>query len=209
MIYFLANERAGAVKIGFSEDVGRRVGELQTASPDRLTLLGAVPGDLADEAAMHDLFAGSRIRREWFRLTDDVYREVRRILREGRGARTVADELARRQGCRYGLRGVLVALDGVDGLYAVRSSAWGRDGRLLLRVARPEDVPPEGPFRLAPVSSAELATRLEEIRSIADIPTLADAKVALDRERAVEVDAELCRLMSPWPVVCRCWEASA
>lgn len=204
MIYFLVNERAGAVKIGFSENVDRRVRELQAASPDRLTLLGAVPGDLADEASLHGLFAASRVRREWFLLDDGVYREVRRILREGRGARTVADELARRQGCRYGLRGVLVELDGVDGLYAVRSSEWGRDGRLLLRLVRPDDLPPEGPFRLAPLSSAELAAM-----TIDDIPTLADVKAALARERAVEADAGSCRLMSPWPVVCHCWEASA
>src|SRR5262245_56445037 len=47
--------------------------------------------------------------------------------------RTVADELERRKGCRYGLRGVRIGVRGEPGVvYVCDGSAWDRHGKLRL-----------------------------------------------------------------------------
>jgi hypothetical protein len=45
---------------------------------------------------------------------------------------TVAEELANRNKCRHKLGGVLVAVDGIAAVQAVRSSYWGKDSRLVV-----------------------------------------------------------------------------
>lgn len=64
-VYFVENGR-GFVKIGWSEHLSRRVGALQTNSPERLRLVLAVPGGRQTERFLHGIFADYRVNGEWF-----------------------------------------------------------------------------------------------------------------------------------------------
>jgi hypothetical protein len=71
-VYFVqAGSSCGPIKIGFSDDVGKRVAGLQTGNPELLTLLLVVPGTMETESSLHNRFASARIRQsgEWFRPT--------------------------------------------------------------------------------------------------------------------------------------------
>lgn len=73
MIYFIQNESNRAIKIGFTgEDVPSRMAQLQTASPDRLKLLGSIPGTTEDECFLHEMLDSYRMSGEWFRPHRDV-----------------------------------------------------------------------------------------------------------------------------------------
>ena len=69
MIYFVQAEGIGHIKIGFTdgEDVNGRIATLQTASPVRLRLLGAIPGGMEEEKDLHRRFAAARVQGEWFK----------------------------------------------------------------------------------------------------------------------------------------------
>jgi hypothetical protein len=79
-VYFLQSGPDGPIKIGWSQDVTRRIEELQTANARRLVLLGTMPGRMEDEAALHTRFAHLRMEGEWFQ--DAV--EIHSYLRERR-----------------------------------------------------------------------------------------------------------------------------
>src|SRR5262245_4249723 len=72
MLYFVLNHRSKAVKIGHSDDPAGRLDTLQTASPDRLKLLGVCPGSKLEEAQLHARFAHLHIRGEWFRAAAEL-----------------------------------------------------------------------------------------------------------------------------------------
>ena len=65
-VYFIGSPRGGPVKIGFSAAPRRRLGELQTASPVRLEILGLVSGTREMEQEFHERFAKHRLNGEWF-----------------------------------------------------------------------------------------------------------------------------------------------
>lgn len=67
VVYFVQSGDDGPIKIGWTQDIERRIAELQTANAHPLQLLGEVPGTLRDEAAMHARFGHLRMEAEWFR----------------------------------------------------------------------------------------------------------------------------------------------
>lgn len=70
MIYFIRQKRTDLVKIGYTlNDPPARLSSLQVGSPEPLEMIGTVPGSVADEAVLHQQFAASRVRGEWFRAT--------------------------------------------------------------------------------------------------------------------------------------------
>lgn len=70
LIYCVQRKGDGAVKIGWTSGLERRLIELRKESlGDEVTLLAAVPGDKPDELKLHAQFAESRIDGEWFRVT--------------------------------------------------------------------------------------------------------------------------------------------
>lgn len=77
-VYFIQVGVDGPVKIGLSRNVKGRMRSLQTAHPQRLTLLGAVDGDAELEAALHAKLAAHRLSGEWFAPHPDVMAEVPR-----------------------------------------------------------------------------------------------------------------------------------
>ena len=73
-VYFVQAGWNGPIKIGFSDDVDKRIAGLQTGNPEELRLLLVVPGTMGTEAAMHEQFAAARIRptSEWFNATKEL-----------------------------------------------------------------------------------------------------------------------------------------
>lgn len=70
MIYFVQADGTDLVKIGFTRsDPLKRVGELQTGCPHRLTLLATIQGSEQDEASWHRDFASDRATGEWFKMS--------------------------------------------------------------------------------------------------------------------------------------------
>ncbi len=68
-VYFVANRRAAAIKIGFSTYRGNRMSSLQTACSDKLEMLLEAPGSRDFERELHQRFSPLRISGEWFRMT--------------------------------------------------------------------------------------------------------------------------------------------
>lgn len=68
------------MKIGYAKDPVARVDYLtymenrpaEIENGDRVDLIGWYPGDLADEAAAHELFADQRVIGEWFTATPEM-----------------------------------------------------------------------------------------------------------------------------------------
>lgn len=188
-VYFLHDEIAEAVKIGHTVDLAHRASSVQGGNPRELVLLGAVPGGVSEEQRLHRLFADERLRGEWFRATDDLLRTVRTMAIRRGWARTVADELSRRDGCDVGLVGITVALAG-RGLdrFTVRGAGSDENDRLLL------DLAPVGSV-LPAASSFKTFTLTELLAMDLDGPA-----APLD-----DVPADRCFLFSAWPVECPCW----
>lgn len=61
----------GVVKIGRSLNATRRLIQIQTCCPYELWLRAVIPGGGGLEPFLHELFARSRMRGEWFRLDDE------------------------------------------------------------------------------------------------------------------------------------------
>lgn len=71
-VYFVSAGEGGPIKIGWSQDVERRIEELQTANPHKLHLVGKLCGTMADEARVHDLFRQHRLQSEWFEHVPEI-----------------------------------------------------------------------------------------------------------------------------------------
>lgn len=70
-LYAITTERDSAVKFGITEDIDRRMQNMQTANPEELALLSVVkfPNKAtaaAYERRIHSLLSPDRIRGEWF-----------------------------------------------------------------------------------------------------------------------------------------------
>lgn len=76
-VYFVQRGEDGPIKIGWSQDVTRRIGELQVANAERLFLLGAIPGTMKDETKTHKRFIHLRINAEWFQSCEEIVEYVR------------------------------------------------------------------------------------------------------------------------------------
>lgn len=66
-IFFVQSGKSGPIKIGRSADPDLRLADLRAASPDELTLLAAVPGNLETERALRTQFAADHTRGGWFK----------------------------------------------------------------------------------------------------------------------------------------------
>ena len=70
-VYFI-QAGDGPVKIGYTLDVFKRLGALQTSSPMPLTLLGRIEADASMERQLHDQFSHARMHGEWFSPHPDI-----------------------------------------------------------------------------------------------------------------------------------------
>jgi hypothetical protein len=76
-VYFVESGDGGPIKIGWTQDVERRIAELQTANAHPLRLIGQVPGTMRDETAMHARFGHLRMEAEWFRNSPEIHEFLR------------------------------------------------------------------------------------------------------------------------------------
>lgn len=69
MIYFTQDSTTLHVKIGHTagDEAETRRKALQTGNPSELVVLATMPGERADETALHQRFAAARVAGEWFR----------------------------------------------------------------------------------------------------------------------------------------------
>jgi excisionase family DNA binding protein len=66
-VYFVQPESGGLIKIGSSNDIGRRISEHQEGCPERLVILAAIKGaDRMVEYDLHSQFHLDRVQGEWF-----------------------------------------------------------------------------------------------------------------------------------------------
>jgi hypothetical protein len=70
--FVYAVECAGRVKLGFSEDPGKRFNKIASDAPFPCDLLGYWPASRADELALHAKFKKIRVHGEWFAVTEDL-----------------------------------------------------------------------------------------------------------------------------------------
>lgn len=77
-VYFVRSGDDGPFKVGFATDAKRRLGRLQTGSPERLTLLHTEPGGYAEERRWHERLSEWHLRGEWFVGNWLLYRHLKR-----------------------------------------------------------------------------------------------------------------------------------
>jgi len=65
-VYFITDSNMKAIKIGFSNDIEKRVAELQTGNPCELKILGWLNCDKKYEKVFHQKIKNSKIKGEWF-----------------------------------------------------------------------------------------------------------------------------------------------
>ena len=75
-VYMVQAGEHGPVKIGFSADVALRLVKMQADNHQRLTVLRIFQGAVAEEAALHTLFADNRLHGEWFSFTKAMMGDV-------------------------------------------------------------------------------------------------------------------------------------
>ena len=75
-VYMIRAGEHGPVKIGFAEDVVRRLGKMQADNHERLTVLRIFHGSVAEEATLHTLFAANALHGEWFSFTKAMMGDV-------------------------------------------------------------------------------------------------------------------------------------
>lgn len=71
-IYMIICKSTGAVKIGRADNVKTRLSELQVANPFELAILSSFRAPSMFEGVMHAMFSRTRLRGEWFSLSDDL-----------------------------------------------------------------------------------------------------------------------------------------
>ena len=69
LVYFIGVQPDGPIKIGYANNVQKRLGAIQTGNPCRLEVLATLPGGAAIERAIHLALADSRLNGEWFERT--------------------------------------------------------------------------------------------------------------------------------------------
>jgi hypothetical protein len=193
MIYFIQDTISRAIKIGVAGDPQRRLASLQTGHPHLLILLGTVPGARKQEALLHKQFSSYRLKGEWFRGDADFFCVVQKLLMRTGQPCTVWDECERRGGCRYRLRGVEVAVLGINDVFKVYASHWDPDGKLRLTLYPANQPEPKTSYRNHKEGqlTVRASDRASDILGI-DWPLGSQHNVL----------AEDCVLLSEWPVAC-------
>ncbi len=71
-VYFIDTEDGRYVKIGLTRRLTVRLSTIQIGHPGRLTVRGCLVGDRAKERQLHQEFATSHVRGEWFKRTPEL-----------------------------------------------------------------------------------------------------------------------------------------
>jgi len=100
IVYFLLDDEAGLVKIGYTTHLAGRTGELSRALGRPLTLIMQTPGGKSREAEIHDDWAEYRHSGEWFRFTGALKEalESHNVTKSHASSRAVTGSHAESQG---------------------------------------------------------------------------------------------------------------
>jgi hypothetical protein len=81
LIYFIQSSTGGAIKIGRTRYLRRRLRTMQTSQAEPLNVLGVCDESVFPEAALHDKFEPHRIGGEWFAGHPDILDFIRQNCR--------------------------------------------------------------------------------------------------------------------------------
>lgn len=82
-IYFLGTDGFGLVKIGLTCNVEKRIGNLVSSSPVKLSLLATAPGNRNSENAIHTAFRHLRSHSEWFHADSNLTALIDQVRADG------------------------------------------------------------------------------------------------------------------------------
>lgn len=73
-VYFIQSGSQGPIKIGYSNDVKKRLSALKSGSPYKLDVIGLIEGGRSKEKEMHEKFKEKRLSQscEWFEFCDEI-----------------------------------------------------------------------------------------------------------------------------------------
>ena len=72
LLYIAVRDTDGAIKIGWTSDVMRRIAELRKEGRSPVELLACFPGDKPDELRLHARFIADRLDGEWHRASPEL-----------------------------------------------------------------------------------------------------------------------------------------
>lgn len=102
MLYLIQIVPNGPVKVGYSKDVTKRLGVLQSAVPYQLELLHSCKGGLDDETDLLERLHPFHLKREWFLLPSEVIERLKSWPESRDDPADVPDGLlSSRQAARY------------------------------------------------------------------------------------------------------------
>jgi hypothetical protein len=120
----------------------------------------------------------------------EIIRSAHHFAKRSTIGRNLQDELDARDGCRYGLPGVLVTIEEHDGVYIIDHAKWG-PGEQLLVSAYPADGPPPQRCNCVDPEHHRLTHTGDCFMNLWKPPGFLRNVPAWD-----------CTLASEWPVVC-------
>jgi hypothetical protein len=71
-VYMIRAGENGPVKIGVTDDVGKRLRNMQTGNSERLSVLRVFEGSADEERRLHARFLSLRLRGEWFHFSPEL-----------------------------------------------------------------------------------------------------------------------------------------
>lgn len=80
-VYFVRESGMGAIKIGVSKQLNKRMSELSRILPYKIDLLATIAGGREVEWTLHNRFDHARIQREWFRPVPELLAYIEEIKR--------------------------------------------------------------------------------------------------------------------------------
>lgn len=97
LVYFVRRSKDGLIKIGHSDNVARRLTDLQSELQDKITLLATSSGGAAFEKSLHDRFARFRIIGEWFLPDESILNCIAELSQSRNVTRADQETLQRRE----------------------------------------------------------------------------------------------------------------
>ncbi|WP_373886334.1 GIY-YIG nuclease family protein [Sphingobium sp. CFD-2] len=83
LVYFIQRGEDGPIKIGFTRNLKRRLGDFAVSIPEPVHLRLAIRGSRDVERHYHATFAAHRIMGEWFKPSKEILDAIRCMAQEG------------------------------------------------------------------------------------------------------------------------------
>lgn len=81
VVYFIGNTEEGCVKIGYSNNVEKRLGQLKTGCPFPIRILCIIPSEspVTLESTLHGKYKKYRLHGEWFKIEGKLKERLERL----------------------------------------------------------------------------------------------------------------------------------